>query len=812
MSERQNGGDPLESALRGHGVTPEGAPAFALSEDLSLLWANGKARERLGGDTLEEPLRAAIQDASHRLSTDESIGLDLPGAPWEGEAYRLSRFSVPQSGAVLLIAADPAQSAAEPVADAPAVDEARPLRFTWASDAQGCIVSLSAEAGTALGVRPEELEGRGWSALAADLRLDPSGELGRALGRRDTWSGIAVTWPLPDRRVQKVELAALPVFDRERAFLGFRGFGVLRDAPQPAPEPVVEENALLDTQMEASEEAIATERPELDAEESQAFAEIARTLEGVGDGADAPVRLTFAAPEEDLLRPPAPDNDVAQDAPPGAPVGAPLFAVDAGSAMNVLEALPTPLLVHRFGAPLFANRAFLTLIGARDLADVAQRGVDTLFVADSEGRLHLHNATSDPVDVNLRTIPWDGEFATLLLLQRSAGTAPEPVRPAAIAEERDADFAPGDLRRVLESAADGTLMLDRSGRILAADGPAERLFGYEAAELRGRSLTLILAADELVLAALERLDAPAAEPAIVEATGITRRGMRVPLSLRLAALEENGRFSAVLHDLSAQKCTEAELRTARAQAQNANAQKADFLARVSHEVRTPLNAILGFAELMMEERFGPVGSERYRDYLRDIHASGSHIIGLVNDLLDLSKIEAGRLDLEPEDLALNELVQKVVAQHQPEANRNRVIVRTSLAQRLPLVSADQRVLRQVMETLLVNAVRATPAGGQVIVSTALDDFGQAVLRFRDSGSGMTEAEIAAALEPFRDLSDNAVAHGGGIGLPLAKALAEANKAHFSMKGTVGVGTLVELAFAPVSRRDPDVVLEMSRQR
>jgi signal transduction histidine kinase len=268
----------------------------------------------------------------------------------------------------------------------------------------------------------------------------------------------------------------------------------------------------------------------------------------------------------------------------------------------------------------------------------------------------------------------------------------------------------------------------------------------------------------------------------------------------------------VLHDLSSQKRTEAELRAARAQAQNASAQKADFLARVSHEVRTPLNAILGFAELMMEERFGPVGSERYRAYLRDIHASGTHIIGLVNDLLDLSKIEAGRLDLEPEDLSLNDLVQKVVAQHQPEANRNRVIVRTSLAQRLPLISADLRVLRQVMETLLVNAVRATPAGGQVIVSTALDDFGQAVLRFRDSGPGMTEAEIAIALEPFRDLSDNTVVPGGGVGLPLTKALAEANKATFSMKGTVGVGTLVELAFAPVARHDPDIVLEMSRQR
>ena len=126
------------------------------------------------------------------------------------------------------------------------------------------------------------------------------------------------------------------------------------------------------------------------------------------------------------------------------------------------------------------------------------------------------------------------------------------------------------------------------------------------------------------------------------------------------------------------KKAEGELLNAKRQAEKASSAKSDFLAKISHEIRTPLNAIIGFSEVMMQERFGPIGNERYRQYLKDIHASGGHLVSLLNDLLDLSKIEAGKLELDFADVDLNELMQQSVALMQPQANRERIIIRTSL--------------------------------------------------------------------------------------------------------------------------------------
>src|ERR1044071_3222639 len=145
---------------------------------------------------------------------------------------------------------------------------------------------------------------------------------------------------------------------------------------------------------------------------------------------------------------------------------------------------------------------------------------------------------------------------------------------------------------------------------------------------------------------------------------------------------------------------------------------------------------------MMQERFGPIGNDRYRQYLKDIRTSGGHLVSLLNDLLDLSKIEAGKLDLNFADVDLNELTQQCVALMQPQASRERVIIRTSLAPTLPPVVADARSVRQIMLNLLSNSIKFTGAGGQVIVSTALSDGGDVVLRVRDTGVGMSEKEIA----------------------------------------------------------------------
>jgi signal transduction histidine kinase len=281
--------------------------------------------------------------------------------------------------------------------------------------------------------------------------------------------------------------------------------------------------------------------------------------------------------------------------------------------------------------------------------------------------------------------------------------------------------------------------------------------------------------------------------ALVLASGEKEQERRAIAAALDAAEGQIGALKARLQSLDK---TEEELRAAKRDAHKAATEKADFLAKVSHEIRTPLNAITGFAEVIMAERFGPIGNERYRDYLKDIHVAGTHLVSLLNDLVDLSKIETGQLDLTFAPVGLNELTQQCVGIMQPQASRARIIIRTSLTPGLPQVTADERSLRQIVLNLLANSIKFTGPGGQVIVSTGSADNGEIVLRVRDTGVGMSAKDVEAALEPFRQTATSGSwgSGGTGLGLPLTRALAEANGAHFNLKSAPNAGTLVEIAF------------------
>jgi signal transduction histidine kinase len=281
-----------------------------------------------------------------------------------------------------------------------------------------------------------------------------------------------------------------------------------------------------------------------------------------------------------------------------------------------------------------------------------------------------------------------------------------------------------------------------------------------------------------------------------EVMGRARQGGQIPLFMTLGRIgsEPGSKFCAVLRDLTQWKNAETELKEARREAERASALKSDFLARISHEIRTPLNAILGFAEVILEERFGPLGNERYKEYLKDIHASGAHVMSLVNDLLDLSKIEAGKLELNFVSVDANRIVSECVSMMQAQAIHDREIIRLSLAPHFPKISADERALRQIVLNILSNAVKYNQPGGQVIVSTALTDAGAAVIRVRDTGLGMNDKEVEVALEPFRQIHTSRRISGTGLGLPLTKALVEASRATFTIRSRKGEGTLVEVAF------------------
>jgi PAS domain S-box-containing protein len=350
-----------------------------------------------------------------------------------------------------------------------------------------------------------------------------------------------------------------------------------------------------------------------------------------------------------------------------------------------------------------------------------------------------------------------------------------------------------ELNAILETAADGVVLLDQRRMVLSANRSAQALFGYQ--DLAGRPFTELFAPEclEVVRGSLDDLERGR------EVIGRTRQGDSIPLFMTMGWVgDPPDKLGAVFRDITRWKKAEGDLLAAKRQAENASSAKSDFLAKISHEIRIPLNAIIGFSEVMMEERLGPIGNERYREYLKDMHASGGHLLSLINDLLDLSKIEAGMLELTFTSVVLNDLVQQCVAIMQPQANRERVIIGTSLAPALPQIVADARSVRQIVFNLLSNSIKFTAAGGQVTVSTARSAGDEVVLRVRDTGIGMSEKDIVTALEPFRQLTTAARTAGTGLGLPLTKALVEANRATFSLRSAPNEGTLVEIAF-PATR-------------
>jgi PAS domain S-box-containing protein len=485
-----------------------------------------------------------------------------------------------------------------------------------------------------------------------------------------------------------------------------------------------------------------------------------------------------------------------------------------GDFAALLDLLPIAVLVVRETETLYANKTLLDLTGYPDLEAFRDRdGLKEIF-RGRDPRVLAQGGSVEAaplvtlggriltVDAQVRDATWGGQPAELVSLRRSyEAERQEEMR----AMEREADLHAArarDFSVALEAARDGMLKLDRSGRILSMNKSAQRLFDRHQNEAAGESLLTLFppSAHAATQGALDRMvnGEASAERLEVEARAADGRVFPAQIDLGRLAGEHDPEYFLLLTDLSGVENGAAQAHAAREESEKDSIAKTELLSRVSHEMRTPLHAILGFAEVMLEERFGPMGNERYRDYIRDIHASGRHVLSLTDDLLDLSRIELGKMDLQFTPLDVNVVVRACVMLMQPQAARERVIMRLSLFDRLPNVMADERSLRQILLNLMANAVKYNEPGGQVIVSTALDDAGSVILRVRDTGVGMNDSELAIALEPFRRVPGAKGSDGAGIGLPLTKALVEANHADFSIKSRKDQGTLVEIAF-PVPR-------------
>ncbi|MDR9775591.1 PAS domain S-box protein [Rhizobium hidalgonense] len=495
-----------------------------------------------------------------------------------------------------------------------------------------------------------------------------------------------------------------------------------------------------------------------------------------------------------------------------------------GLSLGTVDQLPVAVLIHVGDALIHANPEFMRLTGYASLDALREvGGIEALLQrreleekAAGAGTMMLVKAddTLVPVTARLQSVRWEDANALMLALMpvegkddsRSEANRVEgrsEGRPERMVEKvAKLQVEVEELRSILETATDGVVVIGTEGDIRSMNRSASALFNYDEQETRGKPFVMLFAheSQKAVLDYLNGLSGHGVASVLNDGREVIGReaaGGFVPLFMTMGQLTSSNGYCAVIRDITQWKRTEDELRNAKGAAETANAHKTDFLARVSHEIRTPLNAIIGFSDMMAGERFGPIGHPRYIEYANDIGRSGRHVLDIVNDLLDISKIEAGEMDLDFAAVGLNEAVSEAVALVQPQANGQRVIIRTALSHAVPEVVADLRSVKQIALNILSNAIRFTPSGGQIVVSTSYEANGSVVLRVRDTGIGMTRSELDQAMKPFRQVSSTQSRHRGdgtGLGLPLTKAMVDANRAVFSINSAPNEGTLVEITF------------------
>jgi signal transduction histidine kinase len=381
------------------------------------------------------------------------------------------------------------------------------------------------------------------------------------------------------------------------------------------------------------------------------------------------------------------------------------------------------------------------------------------------------------------------------------------------AAEEESSAAQHQLLVALENISQGFILYDEDDRIALFNARMKELHPAIADIIRvGTSF------EDLMRVSVAR-DAVVPPPGDVEEW--TRRSIAEhrrptkPYEIRLSSgtwlvIDErrlpDGRIVGVHTDVSDAKRREVALRTATIQAESSNRAKTEFLARMSHELRTPLNAIIGFAEMIGRQLLGPVGMPRYVEYANDIARSSQHLLGIISDVLDISKIEAGRIQLHEEAIVLAHLMRECAEMLDASASRDSVSLVVEAPANLPSLVGDPTKIKQILLNLVSNAVKFSRPGGQVRVSAGLEESGWCRILVSDSGIGIAAEDIKRVLEPFGQV-DNALNRrrgGTGLGLPIAKALVELHNGTLRVDSTVGTGTTVTLRFPPERLLDETV--------
>ena len=401
--------------------------------------------------------------------------------------------------------------------------------------------------------------------------------------------------------------------------------------------------------------------------------------------------------------------------------------------------------------------------------------------------LSLHGLRSDgtefPVEISLS--PLVTEEGTMVM--------------SAVRDITDRKQAEQKFRGLLESAPDAMVIVGRDGRIALVNSQTERLFGHTREELIGQPVETLVPERYRAKHPGHRTNFfmephPREMGAGLELYGLRRDGTEFPVEISLSPLEtEEGLFvSSAIRDATARKRYEAGL-------QEANRLKSQFLASMSHELRTPLNGIIGFSELLIDAKPGPVNA-RQKEYLGDILSSGRHLLQLINDVLDLSKVEAGRMELHPEEFSVSRAIDEVCSVMAAVSAKKRIDVRKDVAPEVPTVRLDRQKFIQLLYNLLSNAVKFTDEGGEVGISVEMAGTDAMRVEVRDTGIGIRTEDFSKLFVEFRQLDSGATRRyeGTGLGLALTKKIVEFQGGTITVRSEVGRGSLFTIVL-PLSK-------------
>ena len=368
--------------------------------------------------------------------------------------------------------------------------------------------------------------------------------------------------------------------------------------------------------------------------------------------------------------------------------------------------------------------------------------------------------------------------------------------------ERERDDAISLMTSIFDVSEISIVVSDYNRRIVRVNEAFVRTFGWTRDQVISEDFIFLISPDEQD-SARENHDRyikggmrSSGEMKMVRQDGSIVNTLYTTATLELS---QRRRFQVTtIMDITPRKQMELSLRVAKEQADAANLAKSAFLANMSHELRTPLNAIIGFSEMMQKEVFGVLGSPKYVEYMGDIHSSARHLLEIINEVLDMSKIEAGRVDLDEQPVDMQEAIESVIRMMASRAFSGGINIRSACDPHMPPLHADPRLLRQVLINLVSNAVKFSRRGGDIDIDATLNKDGEMMVTVRDTGIGIPKSKIKRALEPFGQIYDSAHAakenQGTGLGLPLAKAMVELHGGSLHLDSDAGKGTTVTLSF------------------